>query len=102
MIIEWLQFWIKPSVRDLFLEQDAKIWTPVLAAQPGFINKEHWQQDKPEHLVTVVRWQSREQWKAIPLDLLETTENKFAQAVGQENYCLFDCLEYPVLTTEHQ
>lgn len=109
MIVEWLEFWLNPATRPLFLAEDARIWTPVLAAQSGFLRKEYWQPtqgqgstaiDLPdaERLVTVIHWQSRELWKAIPIALLQATEAQFAQAVGADNYKLLACQEFPVIS----
>lgn len=108
MIVEWLQFWINPPARALFLAQDAQIWTPALATQPGFLHKEYWQPTKNDHfpthqahsheLVLVIHWQSRELWKAVPLELLQTTEQQFGQAVGVDNYRLLFAQEFPIIS----
>ncbi|NEO88543.1 MAG: TIGR03792 family protein [Spirulina sp. SIO3F2] len=108
MIVEWLQFWINPSARALFLEQDAQIWTPVLSTQPGFLRKEYWQPTQNDHfpvhqahsheLVVVIYWQSRELWKSVPLELLKMTEQQFAQAVGVEHYRLLFSQEFPIIS----
>lgn len=109
MVVEWLEFWINPTTRPLFLAADARIWTPALAAQPGFLRKEYWQPTQiapstrpdvsdSDRLIIVVHWQSRALWKAVPLALLQTTEAQFAEAVGGENYTLLASQEFPVIS----
>lgn len=100
MIVEWLKFWVNPTIRQQFLAQDAQIWTPALAAQPGFLRKEYWQPPQADELIIVVHWQSCEQWKAIPVDFLAATEIKFAQAVGVEQYKMLESLSFPVIARE--
>lgn len=42
MVIEWLGFRVEPKLREKFIEEDEKIWTPVLADADGFLGKEIW------------------------------------------------------------
>jgi uncharacterized protein (TIGR03792 family) len=95
MIIEHLTFDVPLPLRPRFLALDAGIWTATLAAQPGYLGKEVWADtDPPGTLHLMIRWTSREAWKAVPADLLAETDRRFAAALGQA---------VPVLTcTEHR
>ncbi|MDJ0549362.1 MAG: TIGR03792 family protein, partial [Microcystis sp. M49637_WE12] len=42
MVIEWLEFQVKPEAREKFIQKDQEIWTKFLAKQPGFLGKELW------------------------------------------------------------
>ncbi|BAY22936.1 hypothetical protein NIES2100_27000 [Calothrix sp. NIES-2100] len=83
MVIELLKFKIATEIRETFLLKDAEIWTTALAEYPGFIGKEVWINplDSTE-IIFVIRWATREQWKAIPLEELEAVEQKFTAALG--------------------
>ena len=95
MIIEWLGFTVKPQLRDKFIVQDQKIWTPILANVPGFLGKEIWfDPARNDRVFIIVRWQSREQWKAISHLVLEETEERFALAIGADNYQMIESQEY--------
>ena len=95
MIIEWLGFSVKPQLREKFLAEVREIWTPVLANSAGFMSKEVWLDPaKSDRVFIIVRWQSRQQWKAISLKLLEETEQKFALAIGANNYQMIESKEY--------
>ncbi|MBF2075856.1 MAG: TIGR03792 family protein [Synechococcales cyanobacterium C42_A2020_086] len=83
--IEWLKFSVPSEQQARFIEQDAAIWTPVLASYPGFESKEVWTNpDRPDELVLVIHWASFEQWQAIPADVLDRTTQQFHQAMGTE------------------
>ena len=97
MVIEWLEFHVKPEAREKFIQKDQKIWTKFLAKQAGFLGKEIWINPAiEEELIIVVHWQTKEQWKAIPQNLLDDTESKFSLAMGKDNYQLLKVKEFQV------
>ena len=66
MIVEELTLQVDAPDIEGFLEADARVWTAFLTAQPGFVRKEVWLPgDRPNTVVILVWWASREQWKAI-------------------------------------
>lgn len=97
MVIEWLGFQVKPELREKFIAEDEKIWTPVLAASPGFLGKETWiAPGISDRVYLVIRWQTREQWKAVPMELLIETEAQFMSAMGKGNYQMVESKEYQI------
>ena len=97
MVIEWLGFRVKPELREKFITEDEKIWTSALATSPGFLGKEVWiEPELSDRVYFVIRWQTREQWKAVPMQLLEETEAKFMSAMGQGNYEMIESKEYQI------
>ncbi|MBD1872652.1 TIGR03792 family protein [Nodosilinea sp. FACHB-131] len=96
MVIEWLTFAVDPENRETFVRVDNEIWTAALSQYPGFISKEVWiSPDLLDQVVYVVRWQTREQWKAIPQADLEAIEKQF-DAVVNFSYRMIDAREYQV------
>ena len=90
MIVEWLKFRMDPAQRQHYIDTDSAIWTPTLAQYPGFIDKATWLD--PAHddeVVLVIRWASREQWKAINEDELTEITQRFDEAFGAS----YDMLE---------
>jgi uncharacterized protein (TIGR03792 family) len=66
VIVEELTLQVDAPDITGFLEADERVWTAFLAAQPGFVHKEVWVPgDRPNTVVIMVWWASREQWKAI-------------------------------------
>lgn len=96
MIIEWLTFQVEPTVHEKFIYWDAQIWTPVLAKCPGFLGKEVWVSPQDHKIICIVRWATRDQWKAISQKLLEETETKFAAQMGN-TYILVEEKEYQMV-----
>jgi uncharacterized protein (TIGR03792 family) len=94
MVIELLKFKVPFSEQEKYLQKDAEIWTTALAKYPGFLGKEVWiNSEVPEELTFVIHWQTREQWKAIPMDELILIENNFVQALGK-SYPILESQEY--------
>lgn len=97
MVIEWLKFRVEEELRERFVQLDADIWTPALARQEGFLNKEVWiSSERLDEVITVIRWSTAEAWYSIPSDELRQVEQRFSEALGQENYELLDSREYQV------
>ena len=97
MVIEWLDFQVIPELREQFIQLDREIWTATLTKYPGFLGKEVWlEPDRVDRLSLVISWQTREQWKAVPIEILEQTEQEFAQKIGKGNYELLGVKEYQV------
>ncbi|MEQ9369760.1 MAG: TIGR03792 family protein [Coleofasciculus chthonoplastes F3-SA18-01] len=75
MVIEYLKIRVSPELRETFIQKDAEIWTSMLARCPGFISKEVWiEPETPTEVILIIRWTSREQWKAVPQEQLEGTQ----------------------------
>ncbi|TVP61839.1 MAG: TIGR03792 family protein [Nodularia sp. (in: Bacteria)] len=101
MVIELLKFKVAPEVRENYIQKDAEIWTTGLAKYPGFLGKEVWINPKDStELILIIRWATREQWKAIPLAALQMIEEKFTQAMGK-SYPIVESAEFQVRKFPH-
>ncbi|MBD2449240.1 TIGR03792 family protein [Nostoc sp. FACHB-152] len=101
MVIELLKFQVDPNGRENFIQKDAEIWTTALAKYPGFLGKEVWiNPNNATEVVFIIRWESLEQWKAIPQVDLEAIEQKFAQTLG-DIYQMVEVAEYQVRKFPH-
>ena len=97
MVIEWLKVQVAPELREKFIQKDEEIWTKQLSQHPGYLAKEVW--IDPAHtdiVVFVIRWATREAWKAIRTKELEATEKLFAQQLGTGTYKIIEAGEYQV------
>lgn len=84
MVIEWLKIRVSPELREKFIAKDAEIWTAMLSGYPGFLSKEVWiNPETPGEVVLIIRWETLEQWKAIPAERLAETDTRFTQAFGE-------------------
>jgi uncharacterized protein (TIGR03792 family) len=79
-IVEELTLQVEAGDLEGFLEADARIWTAFLAAQPGFVRKEVWvAADRPNTVVVMVWWASREQWKAISDETVASVDREMGE-----------------------
>ena len=94
MIVEWLKFRMEPAQRQHYIDSDSAIWTPALSQYPGFIDKVAWLDPAHEdEVIFVIRWASREQWKAIDEDELTAITQRFDAAFG-EPYDMLESKEF--------
>ncbi|WP_008318466.1 TIGR03792 family protein [Leptolyngbya sp. PCC 6406] len=101
MVIEWLEFRVPADQRERYVQLDEEIWTPALRRYPGFLSKETWLDPTDAELVSLmIRWRSREEWKAISETDLTAIEVQFDQALGVaytlENAREFQVRRFPV------
>jgi uncharacterized protein (TIGR03792 family) len=97
MVIEWLRYRVPTEFQTEFLEADARLWTPILAAQTGFLGKETWLEPADAQTLTlVIRWASLAEWKSIPASLLESTDRAFFAALGKK-FAMLESRSFEVL-----
>jgi uncharacterized protein (TIGR03792 family) len=97
MVIEWLKVQVAEELREAFIQKDEEIWTAALAKYSGFLGKEVWiSPKKPEEVILVIHWETREAWNAIPPDYLKATETQFNQAFDGNTYEIIEVDAYSV------
>ncbi len=79
MVIEWLKFTVDSDSREKFIQKDEAVWTANLSTYPGFLGKEVWlEPNAPDKVIFIIRWQTRQQWKSIPMEDLAAIEREFS------------------------
>lgn len=97
MVIEWLKFRVDPESREKFIKKDKEIWTTALSSYSGFLGKEVWlEPTAANEVIFVIRWQSRQQWKSIPIEDLKAIEARFSTAIGRVDYKMLESKEYQI------
>lgn len=99
MVIEWLKFRVDSKSRENFIQKDEAVWTASLATYPGFLGKEVWiEPNEPDKVIFTIRWQTREQWKSIPIKDLTQIEQQFSSAMKKMNinYKMIESKEYQI------
>ena len=82
-LIEQLRLAVPASHRELWLQAESSSWQPWLEQQSGFEGRElFWDPEREEGLL-LIRWSSREQWKAIPSTEVERVQEVFEAQVNQ-------------------
>lgn len=88
-VVEHLRLKVPAEARQAWLEAERGSWEPWLRQQPGFVARELlWDADRQEGTL-LIRWTSREQWKAIPAAEVEAVQERFEElaraATGQSS-----------------
>ncbi|BAZ44966.1 hypothetical protein NIES4102_19830 [Chondrocystis sp. NIES-4102] len=99
MVIEWLKFEVDADGREKFIREDEAVWTASLATYPGFLGKEVWiEPHSSDKVIFIIRWQTRQQWKSIPMADLVEIEQRFSQIMGKMNisYKMIESKEFQV------
>jgi len=98
VVVELLIVEVTAEDREKYLQIDREIWTKEIAQFPAFINKEVWLNPyAPTEVILVIRWRSRQEWKAISVQLLEEIERQFALKMGSTRYKIVESVEYQVV-----
>ena len=82
-VIEHLRVRVQADAQAAWLHAEAHSWDPWLRRQSGYLGRDlRWDADREEG-VLLIRWASREQWKAIPEAEVEAIQAKF-EALARE------------------
>ena len=81
MVVEELRLKVPTSFKEVWIENERKIWEPWLASQEGFLGRQlFWDKEKEEALI-LVNWKSKKLWKSIPISEVNVVQEKFEDNV---------------------
>ena len=87
VVVEHLRIKVPADGRQAWLEAEQGTWEPWLQKQDGFLGRELLWDSAREEGTLLIRWASREQWKAIPEAEVEAVQTRFEElareATGQ-------------------
>ena len=87
VVVEHLRIKVPANGRQAWLEAEQGSWEPWLQKQDGFLGRELLWDSAREEGTLLIRWASREQWKAIPEAEVEAVQERFEElareATGQ-------------------
>ena len=78
-VIEHLRISVPKQGRKAWLEAERGSWEPWLAQQTGFLGRDLLWDPETEEGTLLIRWSSRQAWKAIPSEQVEEVQNRFEQ-----------------------
>ena len=82
-VMELLRLSVPADQRDVWMDGERSTWQPWLEEQDGFLGREiFWDAGRAEGLV-LVRWASREQWKAITDEEVQRVQGRFDSRVNK-------------------
>jgi uncharacterized protein (TIGR03792 family) len=77
--VEVLRLRVAAEQRQAWVAAERESWLPWLEHQPGFLGKEVYWDPAHQEAVVLIRWASREQWKAIPQGEVAALQRRFEQ-----------------------
>jgi len=87
-VVEHLRIQVPDQARDAWMEAEQGSWEPWLAQQEGFLGRDLLWDPTKEEGTLLIRWSSREAWKAIPQEEVEAVQQRFEliarQSLGQD------------------
>ena len=87
VVVEHLRIKVPADGRQAWLQAEQGSWEPWLQTQDGFLGRELLWDSEREEGTLLIRWASREQWKAIPEADVEAVQKRFEElaraATGQ-------------------
>ena len=82
-VVEHLRVKVPAEARQAWLEAERGSWEPWLAQQDGYLGRDLLWDPEREEGTLLIRWASRQQWKAIPLEEVEAVQERFEQLARQ-------------------
>ncbi|WP_296418325.1 TIGR03792 family protein [Vulcanococcus sp. DEBay_Sum22DG08_74] len=87
VVVEHLRIKVPADGRAAWLQAEQGSWEPWLEKQDGYLGRDLLWDSEREEGTLLIRWASREQWKAIPETEVEAVQERFEQlareATGQ-------------------
>ena len=82
-VVEHLRVKVPAEGRQAWLAAEQGSWDPWLAQQDGFLDRQLlWDADREEGTL-LIRWASKDQWKAIPPEAVEAVQQRFEELARQ-------------------
>jgi uncharacterized protein (TIGR03792 family) len=82
-VVEHLRVKVPAEGREAWLTAERGSWEPWLQKQPGYLGRDLLWDAEREEGTLLIRWASREQWKAIPLTEVEAVQERFEELARQ-------------------
>jgi uncharacterized protein (TIGR03792 family) len=82
-VVEHLRVKVPAEGREAWLKAERGSWEPWLQQQPGYLGRDLLWDPEREEGTLLIRWASREQWKAIPLTEVEAVQERFEELARQ-------------------
>ncbi|MCP9808047.1 TIGR03792 family protein [Cyanobium sp. HWJ4-Hawea] len=79
VVVEQLRLKVPSESRQAWLEAEQGSWEPWLEQQPGFLGRQLLWDPQRQEGTLLIRWASREQWKAIPEADLSAVQQRFEE-----------------------
>ena len=76
-VVEHLRLQVPQESREQWMVAERGSWEPWLKRQPGFLGRDLFWDPATEEGTLLIRWSSREAWKSISMEEVETVQERF-------------------------
>ena len=76
-VVENLRLQVPQESLEQWMVAERGSWEPWLKQQPGFLGRELFWDPATEEGTLLIRWSSREEWKSISIEEVETVQERF-------------------------
>ena len=83
VVVEMLRLAVPAHRRDAWLTAEAQVWQPWLEQQQGYLGRDLYWDPQEEQACVLIRWCSRQEWKAITEEEVAAVQARFVAAVNQ-------------------
>ena len=77
VVVEHLRLQVPQESREHWMVAERGSWEPWLKQQPGFLGRELFWDPATEEGTLLIRWSSREEWKSISMEEVQTVQERF-------------------------
>ena len=81
--VEVLRLAVPANQRDAWLRAEIQVWQPWLEQQQGYLGRDLYWDPQEEQAHVLIRWRSRQAWKAIPQQEVDAVQARFVAAINQ-------------------
>lgn len=82
-VVEHLRIKVPAEARAVWLDAEQGSWEPWLAQQDGFLGRDLLWDEATEEGTLLIRWATRDQWKAIPSAEVARVQERFEALARQ-------------------
>ena len=83
-VVEHLRLQVPQESREHWMVAERGSWEPWLKQQPGFLGRDLYWDPATEEGTLLIHWSSREAWKSISMDEVETVQQRFEMLARQQ------------------
>ncbi len=81
LVTEELRLKVPSDFKEVWLENEKKVWEPWLTTQDGFLGRQiFWDKEREEALI-LVNWKNKNLWKSISTKEVNEIQKKFEENV---------------------
>ncbi|KKZ11525.1 MAG: hypothetical protein TQ37_06990 [Candidatus Synechococcus spongiarum 15L] len=83
VMVEMLRLAVPTTLHDAWLNAEVEVWKPWLEQQQGYLGRDLYWDPQEEQAYVLIRWRSRQEWKAVTDEEVAAVQARFVAAINQ-------------------